>query len=74
MSGIDVYQEVTDRMIRALDQGTVPWRRPWSATAGRPRSISTGRAYQGINTWLLGMTSAERGYRNHPGAALHCPA
>jgi antirestriction protein ArdC len=62
MSGTDVYQEVTDRMIRALEQGTVPWRRPWSATAGRPRSISTGRAYQGINTWLLGMTSAEHGY------------
>ena len=25
----DVYQAVTDRVIAALEEGTVPWQRPW---------------------------------------------
>ncbi len=50
-------------MIAALERGTVPWHRPWSAsTGGRPKSLSTGRPYTGINTWLLSLTSFERGY------------
>jgi antirestriction protein ArdC len=59
----DVYQQVTDRMVAALKAGTVPWHKPWSGKSnGRPRSMSTGKAYRGINTFLLGLTSAERGY------------
>lgn len=57
----DVYQQVTDRVLAALDAGTVPWRKPWTG-AGRPRSMSTGKPYQGINVWLCGMTAMERGY------------
>ena len=60
---MDVYQDVTDRMVAALERGTVPWHRPWSASSGgRPRSMSTGRPYSGINTWLLGLAAFERGY------------
>ena len=25
----DVYQEITERILEALEGGTVPWRRPW---------------------------------------------
>lgn len=25
----DVYQEVTEQVIAALEAGTVPWQRPW---------------------------------------------
>lgn len=57
-----VYREVTDRMVAALERGVAPWRKPWVSAQGRPRSLSTGRAYQGVNTFLLGMTSLERGY------------
>lgn len=56
----DPYQEVTDRIIAALEQGVVPWRRPWNpARAGqdaRPRNASTGRRYSGINLVLLAMS------------------
>jgi antirestriction protein ArdC len=57
----EVRQAVTDRMVAALEAGVVPWQKPW-IPGGRPRSLSTGRHYQGINTWLLAMTSMERGY------------
>lgn len=51
-----VYEVITDRIVRMLDEGTVPWRKPWRA-ADMPRSVR-GRAYRGINLWLL----LHRGY------------
>jgi antirestriction protein ArdC len=63
MSADDVYQAVTDRMVRALEQGVVPWRVPWTQS-GRPRSMSTGSPYRGVNTWLLSLASHEHGWRS----------
>jgi antirestriction protein ArdC len=59
-----IHQVITDRMIAALQAGTVPWRKPWQAAAGQPRSMSTGQPYRGINPFLLGLTTAEEGYRS----------
>jgi len=50
----DVYQIVTDRIIRELEKGTVPWRKPWT-DAGLPQNAITKRPYRGINVWLLSM-------------------
>jgi antirestriction protein ArdC len=57
-----VHRIVTERMITALERGTVPWRKPWQAAAGRPRSMGTGQPYRGVNVFLLGLTAAEEGY------------
>lgn len=51
----DPYQEVTDRITSALESGTVPWHKPWSAPELYPRSIA-GRPYNGINALLLGLS------------------
>jgi antirestriction protein ArdC len=57
----DHYQEVTDRIIAALEAGTPPWRRPWDPdkTGGpaMPRNASTGQRYRGINVLTLGMST-----------------
>jgi antirestriction protein ArdC len=42
-----VYDKITDRIIKALEVGTVPWQKPWGAARGRPRSMTTGKPYQG---------------------------
>jgi antirestriction protein ArdC len=57
-----IHKIVTDRMIAALEAGTVPWRKPWQAATGQPRSMFTGQPYRGINPFLLGLTAAEQGY------------
>jgi antirestriction protein ArdC len=54
MSKVDVYQEVTDRVLAALEAGTAPWRKPWSGASGRPQNMD-GRPYRGINLILLAM-------------------
>lgn len=51
----DAYQEITDKIIAALENGTAPWVKPWSS-CGSPRNAITGREYSGINTVLLAMT------------------
>ncbi len=50
----DVYQIVTDRVITLLEQGTVPWHKSWSGGDEFPRNLISGKAYRGINVWLLG--------------------
>lgn len=51
---LDIYSQVTDRIITQLEQGVVPWKSPYFSKVGFPRNFSTGRAYQGINVFLLG--------------------
>ena len=49
-----VYNIITERIIELLENGTVPWHKPWNAELGMPRSLSTGKLYRGVNVWLLG--------------------
>jgi antirestriction protein ArdC len=46
------HDVVTDRVISALEKGTVPWRQPWRADVDHPRNPD-GRLYRGVNVWLL---------------------
>jgi antirestriction protein ArdC len=52
----DHYQEVTDRIIAALEAGTPPWGRPWAGGPAMPRNATTGQRYRGINMLTLGMS------------------
>lgn len=62
----NLFAEVTDRIIAALNKGVVPWHRPWRDSkkgAGTlPTSVSTGKPYRGINVFLLDMTANADGY------------
>jgi len=59
----DAYKVVTDRIIEALEAGTVPWHKPWRSVRGElPTSLQTGRAYRGINVWILSLTAQARGF------------
>lgn len=63
----DIYQEVTDRIINALERGTIPWLRPWrddnSGSSIEPYNATTGRPYNGINLLILGsMPYADLGW------------
>jgi antirestriction protein ArdC len=51
----NVYDTITDRIIKQLEQGTAPWHRPWASRgdAGLPRNLRTLKPYRGINLWIL---------------------
>lgn len=50
---MDIYQTVTDRMIAEMEQGIIPWKKPWMAS-GLAISHTTGKAYSLLNQMLLG--------------------
>ena len=57
----DHYQELTDKLVAALEAGIAPWRRPWDPNAcggsTTPVNAVTGRRYRGVNLFVLGMSS-----------------
>ena len=52
---MDTYAIVTEKIINLLEQGIVPWRRPWSAT-GLPCNLVSKKPYRGVNLLLLSAT------------------
>ena len=47
------YDRITERIVALLEQGAVPWHKPWQVKTGLPRNLITERPYRGINTFLL---------------------
>lgn len=50
---MDIYAEITNRMIAEMEAGEIPWRKPWMA-AGAAISHTTGKPYSLLNQMLLG--------------------
>lgn len=48
---MDIYKTVTDRILKQLEAGVLPWRKSW--TLGLPRNLITGKEYRGINILML---------------------
>lgn len=65
MTKFDTYQQVTDRIITALEAGTKPWVKDWSTSAAggfqMPHRCS-GEPYRGINVLLLWLAYEDRGF------------
>ena len=49
---MDVYGIVTEKILKALEEGVVPWQKPWVGT-GAAINYVTRKPYKGINTLLL---------------------
>lgn len=61
----DVYQQVTDQIIAAMEAGAGTWEMPWhrNGTAnGRPVNVLTGNAYRGINILALWASAEARSF------------
>jgi antirestriction protein ArdC len=49
----DAYQVISDRMITLLEQGTIPWQKPWQSGDLMPRNLISQKEYRGVNVFLL---------------------
>ncbi len=59
--GQSPYEIVTTRIIKALEEGVVPWRKPWQEHSALPCNAVSHRPYHGINLFLLSLAR----YRDH---------
>ena len=48
---MNVYEVITARILEQLENGVVPWRRPWELVESR--NVATGKKYRGINAITL---------------------
>jgi antirestriction protein ArdC len=51
----DIYESITARFIERLEQGTVPWQKPWLPAS----NVVSGRSYRGINALILSLAEAD---------------
>ncbi|PYJ96416.1 MAG: hypothetical protein DME23_20855 [Verrucomicrobia bacterium] len=54
-----MYQVITDRVIALLQQGTIPWHKPWRGGDMLPQNLVSRRPYRGVNVFLLHAMSYE---------------
>ena len=64
MSKTDIRKQITDQIIGALEQGTLPWRCPWdrTQTLNIPVNLSTGHDYHGFNVVFLWCCQLQQRY------------
>jgi antirestriction protein ArdC len=62
MSKPNAYEKITAQIIKMLEDGVAPWRKPWNAAGTMPTSLSSGKPYRGANRFILGATAAVLGY------------
>lgn len=62
----DLRKELTDKIISELENGVVPWEKPWkgSHSFNRPINALTGKGYQGGNALYLFLESQQKGYND----------
>lgn len=68
MAERDIRKDVTDRIISALEQGILPWRRSWKngeRSLGLPSNAVSGRSYAGGNRMILLAAGMDAGYQDN---------
>ena len=63
----DIFQTVTDVIVKAIEEGAQSYQMPWRTSGGFPNSPINGvtkRAYRGINILVLWATAQKKGYKS----------
>ncbi len=65
-SRVNLYDEVTQRIVSELEAGRLPWVQPWGTTGGigpsLPLNALTARPYSGVNILILWGAVIENGW------------
>jgi len=68
----DVHQEITNRIVAAIEAGAGEFKLPWhrAASTRSPINATTGREYRGVNILSLWITTQALGYESHEWATF----
>lgn len=61
---MSLYDDITNQIIKALEDGIVPWHCPFKRCS-LPTNFKTGQAYNGMNTLMLWLGNLKHGYTSH---------
>ncbi|MGH2319782.1 ArdC family protein [Planococcus sp. SE5232] len=67
-----IYETITNKIIEKLEEGTIPWKKPFQDGDGTPVNWVTQKPYRGINTFLLdgGEYATYKQIKDNGGAVL----
>ena len=68
-SNIDIYQEITSKIIELMEEHGTDWTKPW-ACRGMPQNGTTKTPYHGINILLLGLSADMLGFNSNEWATF----
>lgn len=69
----DIYQQVTDIIIKQLEAGTIPWQQSWTdkfSNMRLPQNAVTGNYYRGANIVLLWSETIGKKFASHEWASF----
>jgi antirestriction protein ArdC len=61
----DIFQRVTDQIVKAIEEGAGSYRMPWKTSGNfisSPINAVSKKPYRGINVLILWATAQEKGY------------
>lgn len=71
----DIRTQITNQIIEALENGSVPpWRRPWAVggkNTGAHANVVSKRSYRGLNPILLDLASEKHGFSSRWWGTFH---
>ena len=68
----EIREQVTAKIVAALEKDLLPWRQMWSGNSGGPHhNALTGKPYRGVNILLLGLHAAEHGFHSNVWATFN---
>lgn len=60
---MNVYEIITDRILKEMESGTLPWVKGWKSALGEePANLKSKATYRGLNRFLLSQGSYARPY------------
>lgn len=72
MTQHEIREQVTAKIIKALEQDLLPWRQMWTGNSGgQHHNALTGKNYRGVNILLLGLHAAEHGFHSNVWATFN---
>ena len=60
----DIYQQVTNQILAAMETATGQGRRLWDAQPSLPMNLATGKPYTGMNILILWGAAMSRGFKS----------
>ncbi len=61
-----IREEITAKIVAALEKDLLPWRRMWStSTTGQHSNAVTGKPYRGVNPLLLQLHALDHGFQSN---------
>lgn len=65
---LDIYQQITDSIIAAIERGADDFEMPWNSPQGNglmPVNARTGKAYRGVNILALWAQAQDKGHQSN---------